>query len=520
MPLERDRRAQLVVGQEGAQRVGAGRRCRPPRGSGGPARQRDRRRAEGHGLLGDADLLDRDREPLAAGGDHLLDQQLGRRGAGRQAQRARRRRTRPSRSPRPSRSAAPRAAALAGGRPRPAAPSWTSWPHPRPGTARRAARSRPRRAGGWWWRSRCPRCAAPRSPGSAAAAPRRCRRCRPATAWSGSSRRAGPGSGTAIVSASATVSTSSTEPGATWPMVPITSGWPAWPISSTVRPGLVVALDLAVHLGDQRAGGVGEQQPAAPRLGRHRLGHAVRREHHQPVLGHLVQLLDEHRTQPAQLVDHVAVVDDLVADIDRRAVLAQGLLDHVDGALDPGAEAARAGEQDLERRERGRQGRRLSAASDRAVPNTKVAARRERAAWSRPKAVPGARSGVGPRPSSRMMSGSRGHRGRGFVRLRSSYCLTGLTSPAYGVRFPALHRSLGSARGRFVREATDASCVHISCQWRADTMFCFCSEAPAPVNCPITLDFRARDLPVRPATTTYDERVIAVRCRRQRPIRV
>ena len=112
---------------------------------------------------------------------------------------------------------------------------------------------------------------------------------------------------------------------------------------------LVVALDLAVHLGDQRAGGVGEQQAAAARLGRHGLGHAVGREHDQPVLGHLVELLDEHGTQRAQLVDDVPVVDDLVADIDRRPILAQRHLDHVDGALDAGAEAARAGEQDGER---------------------------------------------------------------------------------------------------------------------------------------------------------------------------
>ena len=120
---------------------------------------------------------------------------------------------------------------------------------------------------------------------------------------------------------------------------------------------LAVALDLAMDLGDQRTGGVGEQQPAAARLGRHGLGHAVGREHDQPVLGHLVQLLDEHRTQAAQFVDHVAIVDDLVADIDRRAVLAQGLLDHVDRALDPGAEAARAGEQDGERLVGGRRAR-------------------------------------------------------------------------------------------------------------------------------------------------------------------
>ena len=114
-------------------------------------------------------------------------------------------------------------------------------------------------------------------------------------------------------------------------------------------PGLVVALDLAVHLGDQRAGGIGEQQAATARLGRDRLGHAMGGEDDQPILGHLVQLLDEHGTQPAQLVHHMAVVDDLVADIDRCPVLAQGGLDHVDGALDAGAEAARPGEQDGER---------------------------------------------------------------------------------------------------------------------------------------------------------------------------
>ena len=159
-------------------------------------------------------------------------------------------------------------------------------------------------------------------------------------------------------------------------MVPITSGWPAWPIKQDRATGLVVALDLAMDLGDQGAGGVGEQQPAAARLGRHGLGHAMRREHDQPALGHLVQLLDEHRPQLAQLVDDVAVVDDLVADIDRGAVLAQGHLDHVDGALDPGAEAARAGEQDGERRLGGiRQGPGARAGEDgRRLPSTKPAA--------------------------------------------------------------------------------------------------------------------------------------------------
>ena len=79
----------------------------------------------------------------------------------------------------------------------------------------------------------------------------------------------------------------------------------------------------------------------ASRLRRHRLGHAVGGEHHRPVGGALVQLLDEHRAQRLQPLDHVAVVDDLVAHIDRRAVLLDRPLDDLDRPVDAGAEAAR-----------------------------------------------------------------------------------------------------------------------------------------------------------------------------------
>ena len=37
-------------------------------------------------------------------------------------------------------------------------------------------------------------------------------------------------------SASASVSTSVIAPGGTWPNVPITSGWPAWPMNRMCRP--------------------------------------------------------------------------------------------------------------------------------------------------------------------------------------------------------------------------------------------------------------------------------------------
>src|SRR5439155_9672943 len=47
--------------------------------------------------------------------------------------------------------------------------------------------------------------------------------------------------------------------------------------------------------------------------------------------------------------DHVTVVYDLVAHIDRRAVAGERLLDRVDGAHDPGAKAARRAQEHLQR---------------------------------------------------------------------------------------------------------------------------------------------------------------------------
>ncbi len=74
------------------------------------------------------------------------------------------------------------------------------------------------------------------------------------------------------------------------------------------------------------------------------------REHHGPVVGNLVELVDEHRAQIAQAIDDEAIVDDLVADVDRRAELLERELDDLDRAVDSGAESARSGDQDFEGR--------------------------------------------------------------------------------------------------------------------------------------------------------------------------
>ena len=84
-------------------------------------------------------------------------------------------------------------------------------------------------------------------------------------------------------------------PSGTWPKVPITSGWPAWPTNRMWRPLLDQPLGLAMDLGDERAGGVEIVEAALLGLGRHRLGHAVGREDHRHAVGHLVQLGDEDR---------------------------------------------------------------------------------------------------------------------------------------------------------------------------------------------------------------------------------
>ena len=109
-----------------------------------------------------------------------------------------------------------------------------------------------------------------------------------------------------------------------------------------------VVLGLPVHLADQRAGGVEVEQLAARGLLRHRLRHAMGGEHHRRIVRDLVEFLDEDRALLLQAFDHEAVVHDLVADVDRRAVAADGLLDDLDRAVDPGAEATRPGEQDVE----------------------------------------------------------------------------------------------------------------------------------------------------------------------------
>ncbi len=108
----------------------------------------------------------------------------------------------------------------------------------------------------------------------------------------------------------------------------------------------LVPVDFGMDLGDQRAGGVEIEHVAPLGLAGHRTGHAMSREDHRPVVRRVAQVLDEHRAQGPQPLDHVAVVHDLMADIDRRPILLDGALHDLDRPVDAGAEASRAGQED------------------------------------------------------------------------------------------------------------------------------------------------------------------------------
>ncbi len=107
------------------------------------------------------------------------------------------------------------------------------------------------------------------------------------------------------------------------------------------------AMDLHVHLGHQRTGGIEHLERAGLGHLAYRLGDAVGGEDDDAVVRHLIQLLDEDGARLLELVHHVAVVHHFMTDIDGGTELLQRTLDDADGAVDTGTEAAGICEQDI-----------------------------------------------------------------------------------------------------------------------------------------------------------------------------
>ena len=108
----------------------------------------------------------------------------------------------------------------------------------------------------------------------------------------------------------------------------------------------VPAHGLQVDLGHQGAGGVDALQPAAFGLGDHAFGDPVGAEDEHGPVRDLVVALHEAGPLGGQGLHHVAVVHDLVPDVDRGSEDLERLLHDLDGALDAGAATAGACQED------------------------------------------------------------------------------------------------------------------------------------------------------------------------------
>ncbi len=101
-----------------------------------------------------------------------------------------------------------------------------------------------------------------------------------------------------------------------------------------------VALALVVDLGDQRARRVQHMQAARTRFVLDAARDAVGAEDRDGAGGHFREVLDKTRPFGAQALDDVPIVDDLVADVDRRPEPLQRLFDDLDRTDDARAEPA------------------------------------------------------------------------------------------------------------------------------------------------------------------------------------
>ena len=104
-------------------------------------------------------------------------------------------------------------------------------------------------------------------------------------------------------------------------------------------PGELHCLD--VDLGDQRAGGVNDAKLPQLAVLAHFGRHAVGAVDNPLTLGNFVHVVHENGALVLQFLDDEAVVDDLLAHVDRRAEGLQRDPDNINGPHHPGAESAR-----------------------------------------------------------------------------------------------------------------------------------------------------------------------------------
>jgi len=102
---------------------------------------------------------------------------------------------------------------------------------------------------------------------------------------------------------------------------------------------LVQLGQLHMHLAHQWAGGVKNPESALFGFVLDGTAHPMGAENQCGAGRHIGQLFDEDRTFFLQVIDHIGVVHDLMAHINRAAKFGQGVLHNVDRTVHPGAKA-------------------------------------------------------------------------------------------------------------------------------------------------------------------------------------
>ena len=102
-----------------------------------------------------------------------------------------------------------------------------------------------------------------------------------------------------------------------------------------------------MHLGNERARCIEHVQTAPDSLFLHRLGDAVGREDHGVAGRYIGQFLNKYGALVAQILDHIGVMHNFMAHIDRRAELLQRAFDDFNRPIDSGAETPRLRQNDF-----------------------------------------------------------------------------------------------------------------------------------------------------------------------------
>jgi hypothetical protein len=102
--------------------------------------------------------------------------------------------------------------------------------------------------------------------------------------------------------------------------------------------------DLKVHFGHERAGRIKDRKAAPIGLRADRLRHPMRAEDNGRTCRHIVEFFHKYGTESTQTIDHIAIVHDFVAHIDRSTEQFDCTLDDLNRAFDTSTESARISE--------------------------------------------------------------------------------------------------------------------------------------------------------------------------------